>query len=260
MSNHDSITPRTSQEDLLLLASAAKHLSAADRRVVVSGLFEEALNHPTATEAEIFTAAYGEPTGARYWSGWLEDDFSPLYEFVQFLEAHRGKKSDIFQITRSPILEAIAVAARSAPNWLKGDMDAIVRGENHPQFLAGCEVRRGNAIKWLCSHSDYSDLLPDQIVDYLNKTKNTPFVTSQPDDDRGPGRPTTMHLIEAELRRRASSDHGAHTIADWAKILAEWHRQNHPNNLCPSEKRIGNKLGRVIRELKLYRSAKGERP
>lgn len=260
MTNQDSITPRSSLKDLLLLASAAKHLSAADRRVVVSGLFEEALYHPTVTEAEIFTAAYGEPTGGRYWSGWLEDDFSPLYQFVEFLEAHRGKKSDIFQITRSPILEAIGVAARSSPDWLKGDISAVVQAKNHPQFLAGCEVRRGSAIQWLSGHSEYSELLPPLIAEFLRSQQIKSSVKGESDEDRGPGRPTSMHLIAAELRRRAELGHPAGTIESWAKNLSGWHRQTYPNEKPVTPKAIKNSLAKLIKKLGLHQFTNENRP
>jgi hypothetical protein len=80
-----------------------------------------------------------------------------------------------------------------------------------------------------------------------------PVTATEP---RGPGRPSSWHLIEAEARRRwlAGERHPGtartgENHAEWARVLRGWLKAKHPSCPRPSEKRIQNLLGDLIREL-----------
>jgi hypothetical protein len=63
-----------------------------------------------------------------------------------------------------------------------------------------------------------------------------------------PGRPTSWHLIEAECRRRFETGE-RHSTAEWARVLNEWFRAEHPNAPITTEKTLKNKLPELLREL-----------
>jgi hypothetical protein len=74
------------------------------------------------------------------------------------------------------------------------------------------------------------------------------------------GKPTSWHLIEAECRRRwqAGERHPGkvgETRSDWARILVEWLKREHPSAPRPTEKTLKSKLAGLFREL-----ARSDRP
>jgi hypothetical protein len=84
---------RSPRERLLGMARAARESPVAERRRTALALMRMALGWeegigrlalhaprtPLCTEAEIFEAAYGDPTGAEYWQAWVEakDNYEP---------------------------------------------------------------------------------------------------------------------------------------------------------------------------------------
>jgi hypothetical protein len=74
------------------------------------------------------------------------------------------------------------------------------------------------------------------------------------------GKPTSWHLVEAECRRRwlAGEHHPGkvgETRSDWARILVEWLKREHPSAPRPTEKTLKSKLAGLLREL-----ARSDRP
>jgi hypothetical protein len=65
-----------------------------------------------------------------------------------------------------------------------------------------------------------------------------------------PGRPSSMHLVEGEMRRRIDCGEQALTMTAEAKHLSSWLRTTHPGAARPTPKTIQNQLGRLFRELK----------
>jgi hypothetical protein len=66
-----------------------------------------------------------------------------------------------------------------------------------------------------------------------------------------PGRPSTWWLVEGEVRRRFSLDDQApKKTAEWARVMLEWLRREHPNAPPVTEKTLRNKLAGLLRQLK----------
>ncbi|MCK2056910.1 hypothetical protein [Methylobacterium sp. 37f] len=154
------------------ILSGARHasiLSASERRVCIKSLFESCALAQIEATTEIFELAYGDANGSAYWAGWLTDDFSNLYQFVRLLEVHSGKAQDLHYISRSPILEALSIASRAKPPWLRfvGGEDRDLGESNHPQHLAHWEVCRGPAVRWLSQHPEFRELLPPLMAKAL---------------------------------------------------------------------------------------------
>jgi hypothetical protein len=68
------------------------------------------------------------------------------------------------------------------------------------------------------------------------------------------GKPTSWHLVQAECRRRwqAGERHPGkvgESRSDWARILVEWVKGEHPSAPSPTEKTLKGKLGGLLREL-----------
>jgi hypothetical protein len=71
---------------------------------------------------------------------------------------------------------------------------------------------------------------------------------------RGPGRPSLMGLIEAEMRRRARSGQIERSLRREAEVLAMWANQEFPDEHVPKPKSIEKPLGPIYKELKATKS------
>lgn len=65
-----------------------------------------------------------------------------------------------------------------------------------------------------------------------------------------PGRPSAMHLVEAEFVRRAEEGAIEESLAQQAKALAAWFEAAHPQLPCPTPKTIENRLRDAYRKAK----------
>jgi hypothetical protein len=68
-----------------------------------------------------------------------------------------------------------------------------------------------------------------------------------------PGRPSSMHLVEAEFEARCARDEVAETITEEAEFLANWLKSEHPTLPQLKAKSIRNKLSPAFRR---HRSAR----
>jgi hypothetical protein len=64
------------------------------------------------------------------------------------------------------------------------------------------------------------------------------------------GRPTSMHLVEREMKRRAAEGKLAAGLSEEARQLSEWMKLSHPDLAPPKPKTIRNSLGKKYRALK----------
>jgi hypothetical protein len=76
-----------------------------------------------------------------------------------------------------------------------------------------------------------------------------PAADVEPYKSGGQGRPTAMHLIEAEMRRRGENGELASELTKEAKHLSVWVGRAHPAAPRTTPKTIQNKLGAVYRQL-----------
>jgi hypothetical protein len=64
------------------------------------------------------------------------------------------------------------------------------------------------------------------------------------------GRPSSMHLIKAEMERRAADGALSGSLEKEASALVGWHKRTHPALACPTEKTVKNSLRRDYRRLR----------
>ena len=75
-------------------------------------------------------------------------------------------------------------------------------------------------------------------------------IDAQRDNDRTPGRPSNMHVVEQKLRQRAAADELKGSMNEEAAFLETWFKRNHPDKKAMTAKTIGNKFRSLYRELK----------
>jgi hypothetical protein len=62
-----------------------------------------------------------------------------------------------------------------------------------------------------------------------------------------PGRPSSMHLIEAEFERRVEAGNIEQTLTRQSEVLFEWFKAKHPEEPPPKAKTIRNRLAKAYR-------------
>jgi hypothetical protein len=75
----------------------------------------------------------------------------------------------------------------------------------------------------------------------------------EPPRTGAPGRPSSMHLIEAEFEARCKRDEVAASLAEESRHLANWLKSNHPSAPPVTPKTIQNRLRETYRQHKAAR-------
>jgi hypothetical protein len=91
-------------------------------------------------------------------------------------------------------------------------------------------------------------VLKEHIARYWPFDENLPLRTG------APGRPSSMHLILAELERRADLGNLEASLASQAKELEGWLQQTHPKHPQARQTAIENAIRAKFRELKKPRN------
>ncbi len=90
-------------------------------------------------------------------------------------------------------------------------------------------------------------------------SRQTEHQTVPPTSTGAPGRPTSMHLVEAEFRRRAEENLTASTLKAESEILVEWLKDTHPRSPQATPKTIKNRIRHEYNALKPKESPQLER-
>ena len=106
-----------------------------------------------------------------------------------------------------------------------------------------------------CKGPSFADELsvhePTDVAGKGNATPSSP-ATETPDLGRNgaPGRPSYMHLVEAEFKRRCDAGRLEPSLTKEAAALAEWFQSAYPDVRPYTAKAIYNKLGSSYRAAK----------
>lgn len=118
--------------------------------------------------------------------------------------------------------------------------------------LSKFKVRPRAAVDWLFAMPKRKHLVPPSLISVLQPIKASPstthIATETPVSSGGPGRPTSMQIVEVEMLKRASEDKLEITMLAEAKALVSWLKQAHPGMPRLEHKAIQNKLGPLFRK------------
>lgn len=83
--------------------------------------------------------------------------------------------------------------------------------------------------------------LNSKLVSFQNRPQNFPEQPPLPETG-APGRPSNMHLIEAEFDRRCNAKQTENGVANEARYLEAWFKRTHPDKAAPRARSIENKV------------------
>lgn len=231
---------RSRRDRIIAMATAAGSMHEPQRRYAVKGLVHERLRQPIdciagrvlaaefpCTIEDIFEAAYDDRAGTAYWDAWWAPSgaISELKRLSMLIDlgALHGARSELeYDATRRTLMAAAdGLLNRSAIETL----EHLHTSPDTSRFAAagllrvsGRSVERG--------------------------------ADRQPSDRTGaPGRPSAMHLVEAELRRRHAAGEMHGTLRSEAEHLSRWLRAMHPTLRPATPKTICNRISSTFRSL-----------
>jgi hypothetical protein len=97
----------------------------------------------------------------------------------------------------------------------------------------------------IITHGHLTDEQLNLVTQYASED-----IDAQRDNDRLPGRPSNMHLVEQKLRQRSAARELNPSMNEEADFLEKWFKKNHPDKKAMTAKAIGNKYRSLYRELK----------
>ena len=167
------------KQQFLDRAKALSNLAEVFRCPQVTLLICETVAFGVGAEAEIFQAAYGDPSGRKYWDAHLSEPI-PVYSLAHILSAHVAEKVEQLEMARIAIIRAFRDAAEAGERWFTGETTpllAVEDGQTNFEGLGKVKVHPRAAVEWLLSKPKREHLVPDSLRGSCNPPGNPPMPT-----------------------------------------------------------------------------------
>ena len=116
-------------------------------------------------EAEIFEAAYADPSGRKYWEAHPSEPIL-VYPLAHVLSAYLAEKVEQLELARIAIIWAFRDAAEAGECWFIGDISpllALEQGQANFENLGKVKVKPRAAVEWLLSKPKRDHLVPRSL-------------------------------------------------------------------------------------------------
>lgn len=233
------------------LAAAARAASAPERvrfeRVTTKVGSRRSFGLPV---DENFFREEGYRGAAEYWAAAMSVPMKAT-SFAHLLSVHlmdaieRAGEFDRRTKVHQNLDSALRLAAEASEPWFIKD---AVTGEDD---LDRAIVRPRAAAEWLLSLPMRRDLVPPGLRAFVEAGGQSGV--AEPMKSGAPGKPTSMHLVEAETHARAARGELRPTMKEEAEHLSRWLIATHPGAPPLTPKTIGNRLGTLYRRLRAAR-------
>jgi len=207
------------------------------------------------TDTEIFSAAYDEPSGAKYWATHLSEPIT-LGRFALLLAGHQSRGTSTTNSWRDGIVEAVRMASTMSEPWLT-TADKIHDWTVWPR----------EAAEWLLSMPKRAYLVPASLATFIGAPQSAeapaPVMAdakSSPVNDSAPGgfagRPSHKPAFIAEMKRRHVAGELSANLAGEAQHLLRWGQKQFPlSPYLPSSKAaVENAVRKEYRKLNPLKS------
>jgi hypothetical protein len=161
------------KQRLLEQAKALSERPKFVRYLAVTQLIFGAVASGIHDEAEIFDAAYGDPTGLDYWAAYLTVPI-PVALLANTLSAHTARDAEDRDNLQFAILCAFRGAAEAGERWFVGSTGPLLAVEEFGQTYDGLDrvrVEPRAAIEWLLSKSIFERFVPESLVRHLQSSE-----------------------------------------------------------------------------------------
>jgi hypothetical protein len=191
---------RALEQQFLDRAKALSNVAEVSRCLQVTMLICEMVAFGVRAEAKIFEAAYGDPSGQKYWDAHLSEPIR-VYTLAHVLSCHLGEQAD--------------------EHWFTGDTTpllAVEDGQTNFQELTKIKLHPRPAVEWLLSKPKREHLVPTSLQRFLQsggeptnakvptarwpatKKKAEGFAADFIKSERAAGRSPTLSGLEAAAK------------------------------------------------------------
>lgn len=167
---------RVLKQQFIARAKALSNLAEAYRCPQVALLICETVAFGVRAEDEIFKAAYGDPSGRKYWDARLSEP-TLAYTLAHTLSAHLAEKVEQLELAKIAIIRAFRDAAEAGESWFIGDISpllAIEEGQRNFGNLRKVKVHPRDAVAWLLSKPRREHLVPGTLRTFLRGKSPSP--------------------------------------------------------------------------------------
>lgn len=248
-----------------LLMLRSDHQQAGATTIAAVHIIENAMVGYMSVE-QLFEILYGDKDGAQFWEAECSEPIS-FGTMVRLLAATRDLPTDasspqlIAQIdmVELAISSALLTGYQSRPGGKEvflGDTSALEKIEYGRQIPSNLKVHLSKVANVLLDMPRRRHLVPPSLARYISGCCVTmPAVgleAMRPESAKSgaPGRPTSMHLVKAEMQRRHQECLMLPTITAESDALAVWLEKTHPSAPRLMSKSIRNKMSPKYRSLK----------
>jgi hypothetical protein len=116
-------------------------------------------------EPKIFEAAYGDPSGQKYWDANLSEPIL-VYTLAHVLSVHLAERTEQMEMAMVAIIRAFRDAAEVGERWFMGDTTpllAVQDGSTNFEGLATIKLHPRLAVEWLLSKPKREHLVPTSL-------------------------------------------------------------------------------------------------
>jgi hypothetical protein len=160
---------RALEQQFLDRAKALTNVAEVFRCLQVTMLICDMVAFGVRAEAKIFEAAYGEPSGQKYWDAHLSEPIR-VYTLAHVLSAHLAEQAEQVEMARIAIIRAFRDAAEAGERWFTGDTTpllAVEDGQTNFEGLAKIKLYPRPAVEWLLSKPKREHLVPTSLQRFL---------------------------------------------------------------------------------------------
>jgi hypothetical protein len=157
-------------------------------------------------EAKIFEAAYGDPSGQKYWDAHISEPIR-VYTLAHVLSAHLAEQPEQVEMARIAIIRAFRDAAEAGERWFTGDTTpllAVEDGQTNFEGLTKIKLHPRPAVEWLLSKPKRAHLVPTSLQRFLQSGRepiNAEAPTARrPVTKQAAGRSPTLRGLEAAAK------------------------------------------------------------
>jgi hypothetical protein len=218
------------------------------RYLAVTQLICDALAFGIRDEAEIFGAAYGDPSGNDYWEDYLTVAI-PVSLLANVLSAHSSKNIEELENRRFATLRAFRGAAEAGERWFVGPTEPLLAVEEFgqtPEGLSKVRVQARAAVEWLLSKSIFEHLVPESLQQFLqNETitaATTVEVSEAPDAQPPVGRSRRESVVQPRKKSRP-------TVERARRVIDELYPDGVPDQPTISNKGLCDRVNKKLKEM-----------
>jgi hypothetical protein len=216
----------------------------------VTQLICDALAFGIRDEAEIFRAAYCDPSGSDYWEAYLSVAI-PVFSLANVLAAHSSKNIEDLENRQFATLRAFRGAAEAGESWFVGATKPILVVEEFGQThegLSKVRVQPRAAVEWLLSKSIFEHLVPESLNQFLQYEK--PIVATAKTEKISKAPDVQLPLGNTARERAAPPRRKSRPAFDRARrVIEELYPERIPDQATITNKRLCKEVNENLKEM-----------